>query len=487
MDKKEISLETVKQRVVEGVVALTGRNFILQGVTFASFLILQGILNSSEYGMYYLVSSVVGFLTYFSDIGLAAALIQKKERLNEGDLKTTFFVQQTLVISILILLFLGTGWIRKFFQLSDEGVWLLWALGFSLFLSSLKTIPSVLLERSVQFTKLIVPQIAEVLVFNGLLIFLAIKGAGVSSFTWSVLARGLAGLIIIYIIAPWKPGFSFSKTSLSRLFKFGIPYQANTLLAMVKDDGMTLVLGRILGVSGLGFLGWAKKWSEAPLRFFMDQVIKVTFPAYSRMQGDKEELSRALSKSVFFVNFLVFPSLVGLVFLAPILIEAVSRYQQWKPALFALALFGINTFFASFTTPLTNYLNAVGKIKTHFKFIVMWTVLSFIFMPALAKLYGVNGAALGAALVGISSLVPVWIITREIRLDFSSSIIKPAVACLGMGVFLFVGRELAPAGLYSFFILGFGGLATYFVLIRLLVGDALVEDVKKIFASFRKK
>ena len=487
MDDKELSLETVKKRVVAGIIALTGRNFVLQGVSFASFLILQGILTSSEYGMYFLVLSVVGFLTYFSDIGLAAALIQKKERLGGGDLKTTFLVQQVLVISLLTLLFFATGRIQGFFHLSSEGVWLLRALGFSLFLSSLKTIPSVLLERSVQFTKLIIPQIAEVIVFNGLLIFLALRGFGVNSFTWSVLARGLVGLVIIYFIQPWRPGFAFSRESLNKLFRFGIPYQANTLLAMVKDDGMTLVLGRILGVSGLGFLGWAKKWSEAPLRFFMDQVIKVTFPAYSRMQDNKEELSRALSKSVFFVSFLVFPSLAGLVLLAPILIEVVGRYQHWKPALLALGLFSVNTFFASFTTPLTNYLNAVGKIKTHFKFITMWTVLSFIFIPPLAEIYGFNGAAFGAALVGVSSLIPVWVITREIKLDFSTSIFKPLVASLGMGLVMLGGRELAGLSLSSFFILGFSGLVVYLILVRLLIGDDLAEDVKKVFVSLGKK
>ena len=359
----EITLETVKSRAVKGVVVLTGRTFLLSVISLIATGLLTVFLDPSQFGVFWIVSAIVNFLSYFSDIGLAAALIQKKELPEREDLKTTFTVQQFLILVILVVLVLATPLFARIYNLSFEGRILLYALGTSLFLSSLKTIPSILLERDLEFGKLVIPQVLENLVYNVVAVILAWKGFGITSFTIAVLARGIVGLITIYILKPWLPGFALSIASLKSLLKFGLPYQANNLLATIKDDGMTAVLGGILGPVGVGLLGWAQKWAQSPLRFFMDHVIKVTFPAFSRMQDEANSLKRSLERSIFFICFLVFPTLAGVLVLAPILVEIIPKYQKWEPALIPLGLIAVNSVFAAVTTQLTNLLNSIGKIK----------------------------------------------------------------------------------------------------------------------------
>src|SRR5207248_1159277 len=126
--------------------------------------------------VFIIVSSVINFLQYFSDIGLAAALVQKKDELTDEELKTTFTVQQSLVLTAVVIVFATTPIIRSWQKLDDASVFLLWALALSFFLSSLKTIPSVLLERRLDFGKLVIPQITETLLFNLVVVFLAWKG-----------------------------------------------------------------------------------------------------------------------------------------------------------------------------------------------------------------------------------------------------------------------------------------------------------------------
>src|SRR5258708_14329579 len=100
----------------------------------------------------------------------------------------------------------------------------------------------------------------------------------------------------------------------------------------------------------------------------MDTVTRVTFPAFSRMQNSKTDLERSLTRSIFFICFLVFPSLVGMIILAPVVFKVIlfPRYMKWNPALFALALVSVNFAFAAATTQLTNLLNAIGKIRITF-------------------------------------------------------------------------------------------------------------------------
>jgi len=475
----EISLTAVKERAVKGVAVLTGRTFVLSLISLVATGFLTVFLEPSEFGVFWIVSAVVNFLVYFSDIGLAAALIQKKEKLKKSELNTTFLVQQSLVISLLIILYLSTPFLKRYYSLSDEGEFLFYALGASLFLSSLKTIPSVLMERRLEFGKLVIPQVLENLVYNLVAVFLAWSGFGIRSFTYSVLARGIVGLIVIYMLRPWFPALNFSRKSLRKLLTFGIPYQVNTFLATIKDDGMTAYLGGILGPTGIGFLGWAQKWAYMPLRLFLDHVLKVTFPAFSRMQNDKKELEYAVTRSIFFVCFLVFPSVAGLIILAPILIKIIPRYEKWEPALFPLALISINTLFAAATTQLTNLLNAIGKIKVTFKLMVMWTVLTWIFVPFLTIKYGVNGAAFGYAMVGASSIIAIYIVRKIINFSLYRSVFTPAVAAIIMALVLLLFKGFLPVNITSVWLLVFAGTLVYMISMYFLVGPLILADAKK--------
>ena len=477
---QELTTESVKKRAASGAVLLTIRTIFIQVLNFFfSNGLLAAFLIPAQYGVFFLVSAVINFLAYFSDIGFAAALIQKKDKLTGEDLRTVFTVQQTLIILLVIIIFAITPLIRNFYHLNQESVYLLWALAFTLFASSLKTIPSVLLERKLEFNKLVIPQILEAIVFNVTVVYLAWKGFGISSFTLAVLARSIIGLISTYIIQPWLPSISFSMSAFKSILKFGIPYQMNVFLAMVKDDGMTLFLGSIIGPSGVGLLGWAQKWAYAPLRFFMDQVIKVTFPAFSRLQDNKKDLSDLVTKSVFFVCLFVFPSLVMLVLLAPILVDIIPKYNQWRPALFAISVLTITSGLAAVTTPLTNTLNAIGKISTTFKLMTMWTFLTWIFVPLLAVLYGLNGAAAGFTVVGFSSFVALYLVSRYVDINYLQSVGKPLVASCVMGILIFVVKNFLPTSWLQVIILVTIGLISYLLAI-FIIEPKLILEIKDI-------
>lgn len=455
----QLNVDTIKKRAVKGAAILTGRNIFIQAITFFSTALLTVFLEPQEYGVFFLVSAVINFLAYFGDIGFAASLIQRKEELTKTDLRTVFTVQQVLVLALLLLVLLVTPLLKIIYSLSSQATYLFWALGLSLFLSSLRTIPTVLMERKLEFNKWVIPQIIETIAFNLTAVYLAWQGFGVTSFTIAVLVRGFLGLFVTYLIQPWMPAFSFSFSSLKSILNFGIPYQANTLLAMIKDDGMILFLGSILGPAGIGLLGWAQKWAYSPLRFFMDQVIKVTFPAFSRLQDQKKELSNAVSKSIFFICLLVFPSLVMLNLLAPTLVEIIPKYNKWNPAITALFLISITSALAAITTPLTNTLSAIGKISVTFRLMIMWTVATWVFVPFLTFQNGLNGAAFGFTLVGLTSVIALYIVSKYIEIDYFTSVGKPIIATIVMGFLVLLIRSVTERSVFQAFLM----IATSFI------------------------
>ncbi|OGM31959.1 hypothetical protein A2803_02625 [Candidatus Woesebacteria bacterium RIFCSPHIGHO2_01_FULL_44_21] len=480
----EVPLEEVKARAVRGVVAIMGRGFFIQFVAQISQFFLLAFLSVEQMGVFWIVSAAVGFLVFFSDIGLAAALIQKKERPTKEDLRTTFTVQQVLIISLLVILYLLTPQLRNLYNLSSEGVILLYALGFSLFLSSLKSIPSVLLERKLEFSKFIIPDLLESLVYSLVVVFLAWKGFGIMSFAYAVVARGIVGVVTIYLLEPWRPGFAFSRSSLGGLFKFGVPYQINQLIAVVKDRGVTLALGAVVGTSGVGYLGTAERASQISLRQFLDPITKVTFPAFARMQGHRDELANSVTRSLMVITFFVFPSAVGIWLTAPLIIKVIPNYAKWEPSLVPLGFMTVNVLFAAVTTQLTNMLSAIGKIKTVSKLIAMWAILTILLVPGLGHLYGINGAALGYALVSSTSVIAIAIAKTYVNFSLSQSVLKTGVATLVMGAVVAVSRLFAPPTLPALVVVITMGAISYLATSYALLGNALILDARKFAKNF---
>jgi O-antigen/teichoic acid export membrane protein len=475
-----LGYQEVKRRSVSGVLALISRTFAIQIISFIATLALTIFLDPSTYGIYYLVSSVVSFLSYFSDIGLAAALIQKKETITKEDLSTTFTVQQFLVLSLLLLLYLVSPFVQKQYGIDKSGMYLMYAMGVSLFLSSLKTIPSIMLEREIKFNKLILPQILETLAFNFVAVYFAWKGYGVTSFSMAVLSRGVVGLVAMYIIYPWRPLIGIYRGSLRSLLRFGLPYQANTFLAVLKDDGMTIILTKIIGTTGLGYIGWASKWAGLPLRIVMDNLTKVSFPTYARLQHDKEKLARAVEISLKYMCLASFPVLVGMGFFALPLVHLIPKYTKWLPALIPLYIYLYNSAWASVSTSLTNLLNATGHIKSTFKLMLMWTGLTWATMPLLSLKFGYLGVSYAVAIIATSSIVTIFMARKYVQFNLFNILKTPLLATLSMSIFLSLSIRFGTSTL-TLIAIGVFSSAIYFSTVIFFEGVAFVKNTLNYF------
>jgi len=153
LETEELDLSEISHRAVSGVMVLTVRKFLLKAVNYIGSIILARLLLPEIFGIFAIVSFIITFFGFFSDVGLGAALIQKKEKLSNKDLSVTFTLQQILVVSVTILIWLTAPLFAAKYNLGLQGVWLLRVFSLSLFLTSLKTIPSILLERKLQFKR----------------------------------------------------------------------------------------------------------------------------------------------------------------------------------------------------------------------------------------------------------------------------------------------------------------------------------------------
>ncbi len=428
-----LNIDDVRRKSVRGVISYAVRTVALQAIGFVATVLLGYFLTPADFGIYFIVTSAVGLLTFLSDVGLAAALVQKKEQPTTDELRTTFTVQQTLACAIFGLTIALTPIWKMQNGLHGDGLWLLYALGFSFVMASFKTIPSILLERKLEFSKLVFPQILENIVFYGIAVVLASRGFGVMSYTYAVLARSIVGVISIYIIQSWPIGFALSQKALKGLLKYGMKFQLNDFLARIKDDLFIVVLARFLDPSQMGYVSWAKRWSLFPYQFSVNSIMSVTFPTFSRLQDHPEKLKRAIEKSIYFITLVIFPILVGLSVLAFPMTELIPKYAKWQPAIPSLYFFCLNVAFAAISSPLINTMNAIGKINSTLKLMIMWTVLTWTVTPVAVYMFSYTGVAIASAVIAASSYATIWMVKKYVKIEAVDQIWRQAVASIMMG------------------------------------------------------
>jgi len=438
-------------------------------------LVVTILLSPAIFGMYITVMSLISVLNYFSDIGLAASLVQKKETSRE-DCVTTFTIQQLLVITLICIGFLGTNFVKAFYKLPPDAIYLYWALLISFFSSSLKTIPSILLERKIAFQKIVLVQITESTVFYLTVIILAILKFGLISFTVAVLLRSIVGLILIYFVSPWKPSLGISKSSLKELLSFGLPFQASSFLALFKDDLITLFLGKVIGFEGVGYIGWAKKWAEAPIRIIMDNITRVLFPVLSRLQNDREKVKQLIEKIMFYQTALLTPAILGLALSMDDIVHIIPKYAKWTPALPLLYIFCVSAFLATFSSPLINLINSLGKAKIPFIFMLVWTIVTWILTPLLTHFYGYYGFPITVMIISLSSIAVIKKAQEFVPFQIFSSIYKPFFSSLAMAVVMLLVKQLFPHTVQGIILTTLSGAATYLTVLLFVFKINIINE-----------
>lgn len=474
----------LKKRSFISAVVLFAQSGAIQIMGFLANLILTILLAPNVFGLYYTVLAIMTIFNYFSDIGLAASLIQK-DKIDDEELYSAFTAQQLLIVSICFVGYLLTPYVYSFYDLPPAGIFLYWALLLAFFLSSLKTIPTILLERKVNFVPLSFVQIIENLVFYLSAVLLSLLKFHIHSFTIATLLRAVVGLIGIYIVSPWLPKLKINWSKLKHLLSFGVPFQTNSLLALVKDELITLYLGKLLGFTQLGYVGWAKKWSAAPQQLVMTNFIRISFPMFSRLKNDKKTLKKAVEKLLYFMTLVLFPALIGLVFTIPILVELIPKYNKWTPALFSLYVFSLSAILSSLSTPLTNFLNAIGKVKLSLLLMFIWTLLTWILIPLFVIKFGYNGVSLAIFTISLSSLFVVWLTKKYLNFSFFSSIKTPFLATIVMAISLYFLPEVFGQKLLQLILVIATGLVSYTVAIALLTRMHIVTELSSLLKLLR--
>ena len=497
--EEDLALGDVKGRAVRATGALMGRQMVVRALNFVGLVVLAKLLDPATFGLFAVVRFVVFFLQRFSDFGLSATLLRKPDAVTEAELRTVFTIQQVIVALSFTLLFFGTGWVVDVYpKLGPEHVWLIRALAFSLVLASLRTLPTVLIQRALRHDKLAVIGVAEAVVYLGVTIGLAAAGWGVWALIWGTLARGVLGTVWVLAIAWWRPRFGFDREAAREVLRFGVPVQLASLAGLAGESVVPLLVFSLFGGAAVGFANWARTMLGSAVGQPLIVMGKVQMRVFGRIQEDRAKLVRAVERNLSLGALLVF-------FTATLLVaqgEAFILYviePKWLPALPLLYVLAPGFLMRVIGNSYQQALKALGEGVTMFiNALIMfcgqaagiWLLAGQTTGPFWESLVGEPVGLISYAIATTLAQAAVVLhamhrLHRYIRPRWWAPLLAPGLAGLVSGGAMWGLLHAVPSG-WTMLPAAALGLAVYILVLGLADGQRLSKDVADVLGAVGK-
>lgn len=401
----------MKARALKGMFVLAARTVASQGLRVVSALFLSRLLFPADYGLFGIVSYAASLGVFLGDLGLSAALVRQPHEPTKDETFTIFWCHQALTAVIVATVCALAPRLTEGYALGAGAVPMVWAMTLGLFLSSLRVIPLMALERKLAFPVIARAELLENVAQVITTIALAALGLGAWSLALGGLMRGGVGLVLVWWASPWRPHGAFRLEVLKRLLGFGLAFQLPPLVAAMVAGWVPLVVGGILGKEAVGLVNWA--WALASTPMMLSVVLnRVAFPAYCRLQDDPAGFAEYLRTSLRRLSAVLLLAIPCVVLVLPVVVPLFFG-ARWVPAVVLVQWFSLECVLTTLTGLLATAQNAGGRPWERLVVVVgvgaaKWSIGTWAIQRFGLAGIGPMGVAVSLAEMGVTA----WLVAR---------------------------------------------------------------------------
>lgn len=405
---------SLRSAVLGGLAWKIASIVVKQGSRVVAAVIIARLLTPVEYGLAALVLVFSSLVFIFSDLALGAALIQRRS-ITERDRSTVFWVSiaaGTVFTAVGIAL---AAPIAAFYGEPDVEA-LVMVMSVTFLIVSLGSTQEALLVRDMSWRTLELRQMAAAICGAAAGIAIAVGGGG----PWAVIGQQVVILAVatalVWAVSSWRPRAVFSRASLRDLGTFGGDVFGSRFLLYLNRNADNLLIGRVLGPAALGAYSIAYNVILLPFSQVAGPIEQLLYPAFSRLQDDRERLATAFLRVNRLVAAITVPCLLGLAVVAPDFVPVVLG-EQWRPAIPVVQVLIVVGVLQSLQALNATVLQARDRSRWLLRYSIVFTAVTLVaFVAGLP--FGVVGVAAGLAIAS-AFLEPLYAVITARALGIS--------------------------------------------------------------------
>ncbi|MCA9950672.1 MAG: lipopolysaccharide biosynthesis protein [Anaerolineales bacterium] len=400
-----------------------GVSLVVRPLQLVGTIILARLLSPSDFGTVTLAMVLIGTSYMFVGLGMDAALVH-----SEMDRKKVAF--QAFAISLFsgILSFLVLSINAEIISsiLGDVDVAVFRGLLPIILFTTLTIVPEAMLSKELRFNRLSAAVIISEIMYMIVAIILAVMGYGLWSLVYGKIASALVRVILVWLFNPswdWIKPKKWDWDIMRSLLRFGLQTTAGGIVSYFHTHWDDWFVGRQFGTTALGYYSKAYDLSNNVLSSFSRSVINgVFFPSYTKIQNEKERLTRVYLKSYYVVLLMMVPISLGMLVLAPELVPVLLG-PKWIPMITTLQIFAFMVLVRPLSENTVPLFLAVGRPNYMVR---AGLVLSVVMVPLVIGLsnWGIEGVAIAVVISHIAGVAYNLVLVERIL----PGIIRPTLS-----------------------------------------------------------
>lgn len=433
---------SLTKQVFAGVKWVTITRLSTQLLNWAITLIVVRLLAPEDYGLLAIASGILAVLSIVNEMGLEAALVQKKQLEARLPERVFGFV---LVANLLIfaLVFSVAPYVASLYGEPMLAL-VIRVLAVNHLIFPFMVVPRAMLVRKMDFRgQGIVGFVSSTSSSLGTLT-LALAGYGVWALVWGALLETIVRLIgILWIARYWcRPMFSFS--GMRDVIKFGTVETLDRAVWAVQMQADALILGKMIGKEATGIYYIAKDLAWLPMRKIAAIINPVAFAGFSRAQESNVDISHLVLKATNIIAFIAFPVFFGLSCTAEEIVD-LALGDRWLAVTFPLQVLSPVVALQLLTTAIVPALSGSGIPIVNLQQRLI--TLGFIVVGIFGGIsWGINGVAVGASIAYFMGfIIQIRTSCRALNIDtkdYFYAIKFPLVSAVIMYFLVFLVRAI---------------------------------------------
>jgi PST family polysaccharide transporter len=306
-----------------------------------NMVVLARLLSPDDFGLVGMVTSLVGFLTIFKDLGLSAATIQRRE-ITHAQVSTLFWVNTGFGLLLAILTLAAAPLVTAFYHEPRLAI-VTCTLAAGFVISGLSVQHQALLRRQMRFDVIMKIDLLALGCGTTAAVITGWLGHGYWALVWLQLVLMTVTTAASWAACGWRPGGWHRGCGVREMLGLGGWLAAFRMVSYWIQNVDNVLIGRFWGTQSLGYYMRAYQLLVMPLSQINLPLGEVTIPALSRMTMEVDRYREAYGRVLQIVLLLTLPIIVVTVGAADWVIETVLG-RQWVAAAEIFMWLGIMAF-----------------------------------------------------------------------------------------------------------------------------------------------